>query len=114
MGRNARRNPLFGFDRDGERRLIRRAVELRHHGNLQLVGTLLRQGETNQPATMLCHEGNSLRRTHLRRNDKVALVFAVLGVREDEHSPVAGFLDEFFDRREIAAEHTQAPVRRAT
>src|SRR6185437_11164729 len=38
-------------------------------------------------------------RRHLRRDDEVALVLAVLVVDEDEHPAVAGFLYDLLDRR---------------
>jgi hypothetical protein len=39
-------------------------------------------------------------RAHLRRDHQIALVLAVLVVDKDEHAPVAGILDDLFDRRD--------------
>ena len=51
-------------------------------------------------AAVLGHEIDGIRRRHLRRDDEVALVLALLGVDEDEHAPVARVLDNLLDGRE--------------
>jgi hypothetical protein len=47
-----------------------------------------------------CHEVDCIRRRHLRRDDEIALVFAVLVIHQNEHAAVARVVDDFFDRRE--------------
>ena len=58
---------------------------------------------------MRSHEVNGVGRCHLRRNDKVTFILSVFVVDEDIHSPVARFLDNFFDwderRRVIIGEY---------
>ena len=51
-----------------------------------------------EPAPVRRHEVDRVRRAHLRRDDEVALVLAVLVVDEDEHPPVARVLDDLLDR----------------
>ena len=103
-------NALLRFDGDGERRLIRRAVELRHHRNLQRGGAFLRQRQADEAAAVFRHEIHGRRRAHLRRNHEIAFVLAVLGIDEDEHAPVAGVLDQFLDGGNIIAKHTSSPL----
>ena len=45
---------------------------------------------------MARHEVYRVRRRHLRRNDEVAFILAVVVVDEDEHPAVAGFVDDRF------------------
>ena len=68
-------------------------------GMLQRVGALLRQRKADQSASVLGHEVDGLRRAHLRRDDEVALVLAIIGVHQNEHAPVARVLDHVFDLR---------------
>ncbi len=56
--------------------------------------------EADEAAAMLGHEVDGVGRRHLRRDDEVALVLALLGIDEDEHAPVAGVLDDLLDGRE--------------
>ena len=51
---------------------------------------------------MLGHEVDGVGRRHLRGDDEVALVLAVLGVDQDDHAPVAQILDDLVDRRKEA------------
>ena len=60
---------------------------------------LPRQREADQAAAVLGHEVDRLGRRHLRRDDEVALVLAVLVVDQDEHAAVARLLDDLLDRR---------------
>ena len=71
---------------------------MRHHLQTEPVDMAFIHGKADQPAAELGHEIDRLRRGHLRRDDKVALVLAVLVVDQDEHAPVAGLADDFLDR----------------
>ena len=77
--------------------LMRGSVELRHHRNLQLARTFLRQRETDQAASVFRHEVDGLRRAHLRRDDEIALILAILRIDQDKHAPVARIFDQFLD-----------------
>ena len=68
----------------------------------QLVGALARQRQADQAAAVLGHEVDGVGRRHLRGNDEVALVLAVLGVDQDDHAAVAQVLDDLVDRRQEA------------
>ena len=74
-----------------------RAVRARHQLEMQLLGALRRQREADQPAAMLGHEIDGVGRRHLRRDDEVALVLALLGVDQNEHAAVARILDHLLD-----------------
>ena len=86
------------LDGDGEGGLERRFVACRHGAQAEFLHPLACEREADQPATVLRHERDLLRRRHLRGNDEVALIFAVFVVDEDEHAPVARLLDDFLDR----------------
>ncbi len=73
-----------------------------HQVKIETVGAFARQGQANKPAAMLGHEVDGVRRGHLRRNNKIALIFAVLGVHENEHASVARILKHLLDRRKKA------------
>ena len=62
----------------------------------QRVDALLGQREADQAAAVARHEVDRVGRRHLRRDDQVALIFAVVVVDEDEHAAVARFVDDRF------------------
>ena len=93
---------LARLDGDGERRAVARLVLARHVLEAQLRRALRRQRQADQAATMLGHEIDGVGRRHLRGDDEVAFVLAVLGVDQDDHAPVAQVLDDLVDRREEA------------
>jgi hypothetical protein len=52
------------------------------------------------------HEIDGIRRSHLRGDDQIALVLAILVIDQDEHPAIARFLDDLLDgneRRRIVA-----------
>ena len=67
---------------------------------MQLLGALGRQREADQAAAVLGHEVDGVGRRHLRRDDEVALVLALLGIDQNEHAAVARILDHLLDRGE--------------
>ncbi len=69
-------------------------------GSLSCSTRCLGQGEADQAAAVLGHEVDDFRRRHLRRDDEIALVLAILVVDENEHPAVARFLDHVLDRRD--------------
>ena len=102
-GADPGRDAFLRLDRDGERGLVAAAVGARHRLKPELVGALLGQREADQPAPVTGHEVDRVGRRHLRRNDEVALILAVLVVDEDEHPPVARFVDDVFGADEHVA-----------
>ncbi len=77
-----------------------RAVRARHQLEVKLLGAFRRECEADQPAAVLGHEIDGVRRRHLRGDDEVALVLALLSIHQDEHAAVARVLDHFLDRGE--------------
>src|SRR3546814_6173110 len=74
-----------------------------------LVDARLGQRQADEAAAMRRHEVDRVRRRHLRGNDEVALILAVLVVDEDEHAPVARLGDNLFGarhRRQRSEAHT--------
>ena len=95
-GADAGGDSLAGLDRDGEGGLHAAAVGAGHRLEAELVGALLGQREADQAAAVAGHEVDRVGRRHLRRDDQVALILAILVVDEDEHPPVARLVDDLF------------------
>ena len=98
--RDAGRNPFARLDRYGKGSRMARAVRARHQLEMQLLGALGRQRDADQAPAVLGHEVDRVGRRHLRRDDEVALVLALLGVDQNEHAAVARILDHLLDRGE--------------
>ena len=101
--RNAGGHAVARFDRRRERCFVPRAIRARHQFEAELVDARLRHSQTNQPAAVHCHEIDRVGCRHLRRDDEVAFVFAVLVVDKDIHAAVACFLNNLFDRDQRGA-----------
>ena len=82
---------------------LRERLRTHHVFEPKLVGARLRQRQADEAAAMLGHEVDGVGRRHLRRNDEVALVLAILGVDEHDHAAVAHLFDDLLDRRETAS-----------
>ena len=75
------------------------AVLPAHQRQAELLDALAGQRQADQAAGVAGHEVDRVGRRELRRDDQVALVFAVLVVDQDEHAAVAGFLDQLLGAR---------------
>jgi hypothetical protein len=64
---------------------------------VKLLGPLRRERKADQAAAILRHEVDGVRGSHLRRDDEVALVLALLGVDQDEHAAVPRVLHHHLD-----------------
>ena len=93
-GADPGRNPVLRLDRDGERGLVAALVGAGHRFEPELVGAVLGHGQADQPAPVAGHEVDRVRGRHLRGDDEIALILAVVVVDEDEHPPVARFVDD--------------------
>ena len=100
MSGDAGRDPFPRLDRHGEGGRVPRPVGARHQLEMELLGPLGRERQTDQPAAVLGHEVDGVGRRHLGRDDEVALVLALLGIDQDEHAAVARILDHLLDRRQ--------------
>ena len=89
------------FDGHCEGGFVPRAVGLAHQRNAQPLAPGTGHGQANQPAGMLGHEVDGVRRGELRRDDEVTFILAVLIIDEDEHAPGPRLLDDFRGRRDI-------------
>ena len=92
--RNAGGNALARLDRDGEGGFVAAAVVARHRLQPELVGALLGQRQADQSAAVARHEIDRVGSRHLRGDDEVALILAVVVVDEDEHAAVARLVDD--------------------
>ena len=79
-------------------------------GKAELLDALAGQRQADQAAAVARHEVDRLRRRHLRRDDQVALVLAILVVDQDDHAAVADVLDDLLDRRQRRVEVGQRHV----
>jgi hypothetical protein len=82
------------LDRDRERGPVRRAVVAHHQREGELPATLLGEREADEAARMRGHEIDRLGRHEVGGEDEIAFVLAVLRVDEDDHPPVADFVDD--------------------
>jgi hypothetical protein len=71
-----------------------------HQAKTQLLDPLAHHREADQAAAVFGHEIDRIRRRHLRRNDQIAFVLAVLVIDQDEDAAVACVLDHLLDIRE--------------
>jgi hypothetical protein len=86
------------FDRHGEGGFVPGSVITAHQTKAQIFDPLLRQRQADEAAAMGRHEVDGVGRRHLRGDDKIALIFPVFVVDQDEHAAVAGLVDDFFGR----------------
>ena len=64
------------------------------------MGAGLRHRQADEATAMLGHEVDGIGRRHLRRNDEVALVFAIFRVDENDHAAILHLFDDLLDRRD--------------
>ena len=91
---NAGGDAVARLDRDGEGGFHAGAVDARHRLQPERVDALLGEREADQPAAVAGHEVDRVGGRHLRGDDEVALILAVVVVDEDEHPPVARLVDD--------------------
>src|SRR6266853_1131016 len=106
-----------GLDADGERGAEGALVLAHHHAQAELADLLLGQREADQPARVLGHEVDGLRRDELRRQDEVALVLAVGVVDQDDHPAPPQLLERSLDASDVlfhGAPQVRNCIRRAT
>ena len=103
--RDAGGDAVARLDRDGEGGLVAGAVVAAHQVEPELLDALLGEREADQPLAVGCHEVDRARRRHLRGDDEIALILAVLVVDEDEHAAVLGLVDDLLGRREEGVAH---------
>ena len=86
LGAHSRRDAesLIGINADGESGTIFLGVDFTLLSELQLVGALSRERETYPPARFADHEVDHLGGDQLRRANQVALILAILIVRDDD------------------------------
>ena len=101
-GGNTGRHAFPRLDGNGKGGLESRAVLRAHQRQAEAFDLRPLHREADQAAPVFCHEVDSLGGRELRRNDQIALVFAVLVVAEDEHAPAAGLVDDLFRRGDSA------------
>ena len=97
MGGDAGADALARLDRHGKGGLVAGRVVGGHQRQAQRIDAGTGQGQADQPAPMGGHEVHGFGRGHLRGDDQIALVLAVLVIDKDEHAPVAGILDDILD-----------------
>ncbi len=101
--RDAGGDAVARFDRLGEGGAVARTVATDHRFELELGGAGAGERQANQAATVARHEVDRVGRRHLRGNDEVALVLALLCVDEHDHAAVAHVFQDLGDRGKTAA-----------
>ena len=79
------------------------AIVAAHQVEAELFDALGGERQADQAAAMGGHEVDRIGRRHLRRDDQIALVLAVLVVDQHIHPAVARLVDNFFDGNEHRA-----------
>ncbi len=102
LRRDPSRDAFAGLDRDGECRLKRGLVAVRHLAQPELVAALFGQWKADQAAGVHGHEVDRLGRCELGCDRQVALVLAVGRIDDDHELPLADVLDRVLDRGEDA------------
>src|SRR6185503_1589557 len=92
--------PPLCVNADRERRRLILGVPLRHLRQAKLVATLASEGQADQAPPVQGHEVDGLRRDQLRGANEVALVLAILVVRDDDELAVLQVVDRLFDGAE--------------
>ena len=104
--RNAGGDAFACLDRGGEGGFVPRAVVAAHQFEPQFLDAVPGQRQADEAAAVGDHEIDRVGGRHLRRDDQIALIFAILVIDQDEHPAVARFGDNFFGgghRRQVAA-----------
>lgn len=84
-------------DRDGKRGSQIGCVIGDLGSQVQFVATFFCEGQANQAARMPGHEINDFRRGFFGSADKVAFIFAIFIIDDDDHATVTNFGGGFFD-----------------
>ena len=106
-GGDAGRHAVARLDRNGEGRLVPRAVMAAHQPQPERVDARLGHRQADQPAPVPRHEVDLLRRRHLRGDDQIAFILAILVIDQDEHPAVLRLVDDLFGAREKGVAQTR-------
>ena len=98
--RDAGRDSLPCFDRDGEGRAERRLVLICHLAQPELRAALRREAQADEASPVGGHEVDGCGCDELGRDREVALVLAILVVDDDDEAAGADLLERFVDRGE--------------
>src|SRR5262249_16134116 len=100
VSRDARRRAPYDVDWRAERRLEARGVVANHQRDFQLVETLGRKRQADQPTAVPGHEIDGFWRYVVGGKCEIAFVLTVLLVDDhDEHASVTDRIDRLFDGR---------------
>ncbi len=91
---NAGGDAFARLDRHGERGAGPGGIGPHHRFQPELLRPGFRQCEADQAAAVLGHEVDGIGRRHLRRDDEIAFVLAVLGVDQNDHAAVAQVIQQ--------------------
>ena len=97
--RDAGGDAVLRLDRDGKGGLQARRVVLLHQRQAQLLTAFAGEREADEASPVSRHEIDRLGCRHLRGDDEIAFVLAILVVDENEHAAIARLLDDLLDRR---------------
>ncbi len=91
-------DPFASVDGDRERGAEGGRVLRRLRRQLQLLHPLRSQRQTDEATRMFGHEVDGVRRDLAGRHHKIALVFTIFVIDEDDELPLLDILDRVFDR----------------
>ena len=83
-----------------EARTMQGCIGIHHQREVELMSTIFRETDTDQSPTFGCHEVDVLFRAQLGSTDKVALVFAILIINNNDTLPCCQISQGRFNRVE--------------
>jgi len=97
MGRNARCHAFTRLNRHCERGFVTGRIIRAHQIQTQIIHPIRCHRQTNQSASMGCHEIDRIRGRHLRRDHQIAFVFAIFMIDQNEHFAVTCGIQNILD-----------------
>ena len=86
----------FGLDRGRESRLHAFPIVAAHGLKAERLHPLTVQRETDETATVRCHEIDRIGCGHLCRDHQIAFILPILVIDENKHAAIARFVDNLF------------------
>jgi hypothetical protein len=103
--RNTGGDAVARLDRDSEGGFVPSRIAARHQRQTKLLDPFLAEREADQAASVLGHKIDRVGSRHLRRDDEIALILAILVIDQDEHPAVARLVDQLFGTGKVTPLH---------
>ena len=94
---NAGGHTLTRLDGNGKSGLVTAFIAAFHEFQAECFGAFARQGQTDQPAPIFCHEIDCLGVGILTDNAQIALILSILIINQNEQLALSGIFDNVLD-----------------